>query len=231
MKLVAQQNPIYPHLEPFKQLERITEVVKDATATITPDDDGILQTATAQTTPPQPPPTNATIIPNDDEDNVSPPRVTVDKATPPRVTKLPKREDTFGQILQPTQHQYPTRARVNNIETIEYNEPLPPYFVNAIMDHDTGELNPLAYAALHGCIKNSINAVIDSKTGKKKEYRHLISDDETKDLWGNAMHNELGRLMNGTKSGIIGTKPMTPIRKMQILNGRKVMYLCIVVDI
>ncbi len=64
----------------------------------------------------------------------------------------------------------------------------------------------------------------NSKTGKKTEYCHLIADDETKELWGQAMHNELRRLMNGTKSGIVGTKTMKPIRKQLIPKGWKVTY-------
>ena len=37
MKAVAQQNPIYPSLEPFQQLKRITELVKSTQTALTQD--------------------------------------------------------------------------------------------------------------------------------------------------------------------------------------------------
>ncbi len=210
MKAVAHQNPVYPTLEPFQQLERITDLVKDARNVIAPDENGLIQVHTPSTTTPQHIPPDTHLIPNDDDEiDPPPPRV---KATPPRVAKKPWRDDIFGRILEPTQHQYPTRHKVNHINE-NHTEALPPYFVNAIVDYNTGELAPIAYAALHGIIGERINAVIDEKTGQKKEYRHVIQDEGTREVWGFAMHCKLGRLMKGTKAGIVGTETMAPIRK------------------
>ena len=100
--------------------------------------------------------------------------------------------------------------------------------INAFIDNNNTELHPVAYAAIH---KLNINAVIDAKTGEKREYRHLITNPETEKVWGNSMYCELGRLAQGTKRGTIGTDTLKFINKNLILQGRKVTYLRIVVDI
>ncbi|KAL7468990.1 hypothetical protein ACHAXS_009226 [Conticribra weissflogii] len=167
MKEVAQQNPVHPTLEPFWQLERITDLVQDARNIIAPDNDGVLQVHTPTMNTPQHLPPPATLIPNDDDEIGQPP--TKVNATPRRVAKKPRQEDTFGRVLEPTQHRYPTRQKVNSISE-QYADSLPPYLVNVIIDYKTGELAPIAYAALHGKIGQRINVIIDEKTGKKKKY-------------------------------------------------------------
>lgn len=232
MKAVANENPAYPQLEQYRQLERITDLVKDTTTRLIPDNDGIIHINTPSLPLEQTKSPAINLIPNDEDDDEAPPRVKRHNSTrPPRVRKQPRQDDDFGRILEPTQHRYPTWSSVNHIETIDYNVALPPYLVNAITDETTSKLHPLAYATLHGTIIHMLNAVIHGKTGKKMEYQHLISDDEMKELWGTAMHIELGCLMKGTKSGIIGMKTMTPIQKQHIAKDRKVTYLRIVVDI
>ena len=53
---------------------------------------------------------------------------------------------------------------------------LPMYFVNAIIDEATGEVN---MPAIVDCDTREINAVIDPVTGEQKSFRHLISDEKT----------------------------------------------------
>ena len=72
MRTVANANPVYPQLEPFQQLEQITDLVKDATSIITPDEDGILQRNTLTIIPQNNAPPTANIIPDDNEDDTPP---------------------------------------------------------------------------------------------------------------------------------------------------------------
>ena len=62
------------------------------------------------------------------------------------------------------------------------------YFVNAIIDESTGEVNILAIV---NCDTGMINAVIDLVTGEQKLFQHLISDDETRKVWDPAMCSEV----------------------------------------
>ena len=56
---------------------------------------------------------------------------------------------------------------------------LPMYFVNAVIDEATGEVN---IPAIVDCDTGMINAVIDPVTGEQKFIRHLISDNTTQKL-------------------------------------------------
>ena len=96
------------------------------------------------------------------------------------------------------------------------------------MDASIGEIHPVAYARLHA---ESVNSVIDPKTGKKREYRHLVSDPETKPIWDNLMYCELGRLVQGTKEGTVGTETLRFVSLESIPKNRKITYLRILVDI
>ena len=49
-----------------------------------------------------------------------------------------------------------------------------------------------------------------------REYRHLINDAKTKQVWDTLAANEFGRLMNGTKRGIAGTGTMKLIHKYEV---------------
>lgn len=65
---------------------------------------------------------------------------------------------------------------------------LPPYFVNAIIDEATEEVNILA---IDNCDTGMINAVINPMTGEKKEFSYLISDEATRETWDTAMCSEV----------------------------------------
>ena len=96
IRRVAEQNPVYPNLEPYQQLQRITDMIKDKTALLSMNSDGVLQIKNTKTTP-----TvlrdGVHILPNEDNNshraqqpntpnhpNVIPP--TQDDVPPPRVT-------------------------------------------------------------------------------------------------------------------------------------------------
>jgi hypothetical protein len=49
------------------------------------------------------------------------------------------------------------------------------------------------------------NAVIDPDTGKSMEYRELITNPKTKDVWSHSAANEFGRLAQGVGGRIKGT--------------------------
>ena len=50
-----------------------------------------------------------------------------------------------------------------------------------------------------------MNAVMDSKTGKMLEYRHLRQNAETREEWGHSFGNEIGRLAQGMPGRVEGT--------------------------
>ena len=60
------------------------------------------------------------------------------------------------------------------------NENIPPFFLNAIIDDNTVEVD--IKALIHGIevLENKVNAITCPKTGKHLEYRHLIKDPATK---------------------------------------------------
>ena len=69
-----------------------------------------------------------------------------------------------------------------------------------------------------------VNAVLDTETGNMREYRHLINDPKTKQVWNTSAANEFGRLMNRLKRGISGTGTMKLIHKYEVPTGRTVTY-------
>ena len=97
---------------------------------------------------------------------------------------------------------------------------LPMYFVNAIINEETGEVN---MPAIVDCDTGEINAVIDPITGEQKSFCHLISDKKTQKNWNPAMSAEVDRL--------VGTGTIHFIPRSKIPQGKKVVYLKIVVDI
>ena len=62
-------------------------------------------------------------------------------------------------------------------------------------------------------VKAYVNAVIYLDIGNMKEYRHLINNSKTKQVWNTSAANEFGRLMNKLKRGISGTGTMNLIHK------------------
>ena len=97
---------------------------------------------------------------------------------------------------------------------------LPPYYVNAILNEETGEVN---IPAIVDAETNQINTIIDPVTGEQKEFRHLIKDDSTKVVWDPAMSTEVDRLYD---TGTIRFIPRSDVPR-----NKKVVYLKIVVDI
>ncbi len=68
-----------------------------------------------------------------------------------------------------------------------------------------------------------LNAVTDLITGKSKEYRHLISDPDTKKVWDPAMAREVDNLVD--------TEMIKFIPRSNVPEKRKTAYIRIVVDI
>jgi hypothetical protein len=68
------------------------------------------------------------------------------------------------------------------------------------------------------------NAVIDPDTGTAQEYRQLIADPKTRDVWLHSAANEFGRLAQGVKTRIKGTNTINFIHRSQVPTGRTVTY-------
>ena len=62
------------------------------------------------------------------------------------------------------------------------------------------------------------------------EYRHLISDPITWDVWERWASNEFGRFMKEIKKGIEGTETMQFILKHEVPHDKKVTYARFVCD-
>ena len=75
-----------------------------------------------------------------------------------------------------------------------------------------------------------VNAVLATETGSMREYRHLINDPKTKQVWNTLAANEFGSLMNGLKRGISGTGTMKLIHKYEVPIGQTVTYARFVCD-
>ena len=52
-----------------------------------------------------------------------------------------------------------------------------------------------------------INAILNPVTGNTMEYRHLIEDQETREVWEKLSANEFGRLIKGLKEESNAQKP------------------------
>ena len=66
----------------------------------------------------------------------------------------------------------------------------------------------------------SINAIVDPETGKQLEYRHLIKDPASKEVWSNSYGNEIGRLFQGMPGRVDGTDTAFFIHASDIPNDR-----------
>ena len=73
---------------------------------------------------------------------------------------------------------------------------IPPFLINAIIDDEDGEID--LQVLIHGVeiLENQVNAVTCPKTGKQLEFRHLITDPDTKKVWDPAMSMEIDRLID-----------------------------------
>ena len=75
-----------------------------------------------------------------------------------------------------------------------------------------------------------INAIFNPVTGNIMEYRHLILDPATREMWEKSSVNEFGRLMKGLKRVIQGTETMKFIQKHEVPYNKKVTYARFVCD-
>ena len=94
MKEVAMQNTVYPELEPYKQLKRIMDSVKNNTVQLTQTPDNNIQLTSVDNTDvsTQPQPNTPIIIPAyPDKIDVTPPRVRDVSTTQRVVTARPQR--------------------------------------------------------------------------------------------------------------------------------------------
>ena len=64
------------------------------------------------------------------------------------------------------------------------------------------------------------NAVLDSKTGKLLEYRHLMMRPQYKRVWGKSFGNEIGRLTQGIPDHVEGTNTMFFVHKSEVPQDR-----------
>ena len=78
-------------------------------------------------------------------------------------------------------YQSPSVASMNAQE-------LPLWYINTITNDSTGEVY---IPATMNEITGKTNAVIDTVTGEKKEYRHLMKDPSTNAIWEPAMTTKL----------------------------------------
>ena len=72
--------------------------------------------------------------------------------------------------------------------------------------------------------KQYTNAILNPFTGNMMEYRHLIADPATREVWEKSSANEFGRLTKGLKRGIQGTETMKFIQKHEVPYNKKVTY-------
>jgi hypothetical protein len=63
------------------------------------------------------------------------------------------------------------------------------------------------------------NSILGEK-GKLLEYRHLISNPKTKEVWGHSYGNEIGRLAQGMPRRNMGTNTIFFIRRDQVPRDR-----------
>ena len=81
-------------------------------------------------------------------------------------------------------------------------------------------------------LEHHVNAII-SDDGRSMEYRDLIKDPNTKDIWSNSMCNEIGRLAQGrTSTGLKGTNTFEfiPFHEIPAERKKDITYARVVVD-
>ena len=82
----------------------------------------------------------------------------------------------------------------------------------------------------HPCSIAFCNAIIDAKTGNSLEYRHLIRNPETRDIWNESCANEFGRLAQGVGNRVQGTNTIFFIPRHKVPKHKTVTYPRIVCD-
>jgi hypothetical protein len=101
-----------------------------------------------------------------------------------------------------------------------WTDPLAKYRKHALRYLQSQQLNP----------QHFLHAIVDPVTGASMEYRHLIRDPATKDIWEHSCANEFGRLAQGIRD-IKGTDTITFIHKSKIPKGCRATYPRYVCDI
>eukprot|EP00957_Ditylum_brightwellii_P141262 10762631-Ditylum_brightwellii.AAC.1 len=65
------------------------------------------------------------------------------------------------------------------------------------------------------------NPIIDDNTGQELEYQLLIKQDKYKEVWKKSFANEIGRLAQGERNEVKGTKTMFFIPYEQVPQDRR----------
>ena len=80
-----------------------------------------------------------------------------------------------------------------------------------IVKPNHGRVYHLSYRAT----QQYINAILNPFTGNMMEYRHLISDPETREVWEKSSANEFGRPMKVLKGESRAQRPCNSSRSMR----------------
>ena len=91
---------------------------------------------------------------------------------------------------RPSTHRYPTRYKSLAIQAIIMSE-----LTKTIEKPNHGKVYNLSDRAT----QQYINTILNPVTGNMMEYRHLISDPATREVWEKSSANKFGRLMKGLK--------------------------------
>ena len=83
-------------------------------------------------------------------------------------------------------------------------------------------------AAIDGLLQSAYS-VWDPKQQKMLEFRDLVKDPNTQQIWTTSLANGFGRLMQGIRK-IKGSNCVNFIHKHQVPQGRNVTYIRLVVD-
>ena len=249
MTTLATNNPIYTQITTFAGLQQIADIVNSATTKeiAAKKEAAAAKTREKQRVTTQDIPGKQRVGPHsikdDTPDVMEQVRKRVEESA--KNASRPKnvvRNTTFNKPIGKTSHQYPTRNLIQPVQVLGLGLPpqrpetdlgigaedgdMLPFLVNAIIDDDEGEVD--LGALIHGIQTleheiNEINAVICPKTGKQLEFRHLIADPITSQVWDPALSVEVNRLLN--------TKTIKFLRKAMIPRGEKAVYTRLVVDL
>lgn len=192
------------------------------------------------TTQPQQPPTNAHIIPNDNDAIYQQPPGLL-----PNATIMEDEVDKY----QPIHHNYPTRTCrqiANSIVNDTKGEVIPTAFIYPYHQSQTHSKYTLtASVLLHHQLEGKqhfhlpeyhttmhySNAVIDKETGKALKYHDLIKHPKYKAIWTKSAANEIRNLAKGVRGQYKGTNTIQFVPKSAIPKGKKITYARIVCEI
>ena len=125
----------------------------------------------------------------------TPPAPRVEKQPTPPAPRVEEPPSPPPQPQTPrVPHQYPLRSKTQTIISDQPRYPL--------------RSRSWGHRALAAFIHQA-NPVLNPKTGKEMEYRHLIQDPEYKWVWTKSFTNELGQLAQGVGNRIEGANTIT----------------------